>query len=154
MPTQLSPHFTLEELTTTNTGLDNTPNADEKARLQLLATFLEKVRAVLGNKSMSVNSAFRSAAVNNAVGGVSNSAHRLGYACDFVCPSFGTPLDVCRALDAAGTAGTIVFDQLIQEGTWTHISRDPTGNGTGTPRKMRLTLIGPGQYSSGIKPTP
>ncbi len=154
MPTQLSPNFTLEELTTTNTGLDNTPNADEKARLQLLAEFMEKVRAVLGNKSISVNSAFRSAAVNNAVGGVSNSAHRLGYACDFVCPSFGTPLDVCRALDAAGTAGTIVFDQLIQEGTWTHVSRDQTGNGTGAPRMMRLTLIGPGQYASGIKPTP
>jgi zinc D-Ala-D-Ala carboxypeptidase len=154
MPTQLSPHFTLEELTTTNSGLDNTPNAEEIERLRLLAEFMEKVRAVLGNKSISVNSAFRSAAVNNAVGGVSNSAHRLGYACDFVCPSFGTPLDVCRALDAAGTAGTIVFDQLIQEGTWTHISRDQTGNGTGAPRKMRLTLIGPGQYASGIRPTP
>ncbi len=154
MPTQLSPNFTLEELTTTNTGLDNTPNADEIERLKLLAAFMEKVRAVLGNKSMSVNSAFRSEAVNNAVGGVPNSAHRLGYACDFVCPSFGTPLDVCKALDAAGTAGTIVFDQLIQEGTWTHISRDQTGNGTGAPRMMRLTLIGPGQYASGIKPTP
>jgi hypothetical protein len=154
MPTQLSPNFTLEELTTTNTGLDNTPNAAEIERLKLLAEFMEKVRAVLGNKSISVNSAFRSAAVNNAVGGVSNSAHRLGYACDFVCPSFGTPLDVCRALDAAGTAGTIVFDQLIQEGTWTHVSRDQTGNGTGAPRKMRLTLIGPGQYASGIRPTP
>ncbi len=154
MPTQLSPHFSLEELTTTNTGLNNTPNADEIERLRLLAAFLEKVRAVLGGKSMSVNSAFRSEAVNKAVGGVSNSAHRLGYACDFVCPSFGTPLDVCHALDAAGTAGTIVFDQLIQEGTWTHVSRDPTGNGTGAPRKMRLTLIAPGQYASGIKPTP
>ncbi|MDP9104468.1 MAG: D-Ala-D-Ala carboxypeptidase family metallohydrolase [Candidatus Eremiobacteraeota bacterium] len=154
MPTQLSPNFTLEELTTTNTGLNNTPNADEIERLKLLAAFMEKVRAVLGNKAISVNSAFRSAAVNNAVGGVSNSAHRLGYACDFVCPSFGTPLDVCRALDAAGTAGTIVFDQLIQEGTWTHVSRDQTGNGTGAPRMMRLTLIGPGQYASGIKPTP
>jgi putative chitinase len=154
MPTQLSPNFTLEELTTTNTGLSNAPNAEEIERLKLLAAFMEKVRAVLGNKTISVNSAFRSAAVNNAVGGVSNSAHRLGYACDFVCPSFGTPLEVCRALDAAAAAGTIVFDQLIQEGTWTHISRDQTGNGTGAPRMMRLTLIGPGQYASGIKPTP
>jgi zinc D-Ala-D-Ala carboxypeptidase len=154
MATQLSPNFTLEELTTTNTGLNNTPNADEIERLKLLAAFMEKVRTVLGNKSISVNSAFRSEAVNNAVGGVPNSAHRLGYACDFVCPSFGSPLDVCKALDAAGAAGTIVFDQLIQEGTWTHVSRDQTGNGTGAPRMMRLTLIGPGQYASGIKPTP
>jgi zinc D-Ala-D-Ala carboxypeptidase len=154
MAQQLSPNFTLEELTTTNTGLDNTPNADEIERLRALAAFLEKVRAVLGGRAISVNSAFRSEAVNNSVGGVKNSAHRLGYACDFVCPSFGSPLEVCRALDAAGTAGTIVFDQLIQEGTWTHVSRDPTGNGTGTPRKMRLTLIGPGKYASGINPTP
>ena len=154
MPTQLSPHFTLEELTVTNTGLDNTPNAAETERLRTLAAFMEKVRAVLGNKAISVNSAFRSEAVNRAVGGVPNSAHRLGYACDFVCPSFGSPLEVCRALDAAGTAGTIVFDQLIQEGTWTHVSRDPTGNGTGAPRKMRLTLVGPNQYASGIRPTP
>jgi zinc D-Ala-D-Ala carboxypeptidase len=154
MPEQLSPHFTLEELTTTNTGIPNTANATEKERLRLLAAFMEKVRTVLGNKSITVTSAFRNEAVNNAVGGVPNSAHRLGYACDFVCPGFGTPLDVCRALDAAGTAGTIVFDQLIQEGGWIHISRDPTGNGTGAPRKMRLTLIGPGKYASGIKPTP
>ena len=151
---QLSPNFTLAELTTTSTGLDNTPNHDEIQRLRLLAAFLEKVRTVLGNKAISINSAFRSEAVNRSVGGVSNSAHRLGYAADFVCPSFGSPLEICRALDAAGTAGTIVFDQLIQEGTWTHVSRDPTGNGTGSPRKMRLTLVGPGKYASGIHATP
>jgi zinc D-Ala-D-Ala carboxypeptidase len=151
---QLSPNFTLEELTTTNTGLPNIANANEIERLRSLALFLEKVRAVLGNKAISINSAFRSEAVNNAVGGVSNSAHRLGYAADLVCPSFGPPLAVCQALDKAGTAGTIVFDQLIQEGTWTHISRDPTGAGAGAPRKMRLTLVGPGKYTSGIKPTP
>jgi zinc D-Ala-D-Ala carboxypeptidase len=154
MATQLSPHFTLEELTVTNTGISNHANAEETERLRALAAFMEKVRAVLNNQTISVNSAFRNEAVNRAVGGVSNSAHRLGYACDFVCPGFGSPLEICRALDAAGTKGTIVFDQLIQEGTWVHVSRDPTGNGTGAPRKMRLTLIGPGKYASGIRPTP
>ncbi|HEY0615023.1 MAG TPA: D-Ala-D-Ala carboxypeptidase family metallohydrolase [Candidatus Elarobacter sp.] len=151
---QLSAHFSLAELTTTNQALSNAPNAEETERLRLLAEFLEKVRTVLGGKPISVNSAFRSEAVNRAVGGVSNSAHRLGYAADFTCEPFGTPLDVCRALDAAEKAGRIVFDQLIQEGTWTHVSRDPTGNGTGRPRGMRLTLIGPGTYGSGIRPTP
>lgn len=154
MPTQLSPHFTLEELTTTSQPFDNSPNAAELERLRSLAEFLEEVRAVLGNRPILVNSAFRSAAVNDAVGGVPNSAHRLGYACDFVCPNFGTPLAVCRALDAAAADGTIVFDQLIQEGTWTHVSRDPTGNGTGKPRGMRLTLVGPGEYASGIGRSP
>src|SRR3982074_2682290 len=98
MAEQLSAHFTLEELTITNTGIANTANPTEKERLRSLAAFMEKVRTVLGNKSITVTSAFRNEAVNNAVGGVSNSAHRLGYACDFVCPSFGTPLDVGRAL--------------------------------------------------------
>jgi zinc D-Ala-D-Ala carboxypeptidase len=151
---QLSPHFTLAELTTTNQPFSNAPNATETERLRLLAEFLEKVRTILGGRAMTINSAFRSEAVNDAVGGVKNSAHRLGYAADFTCASFGTPLDVCRALDAAEKAGKIVFDQLIQEGTWTHISRDPTGNGTGKPRGMRLTLVGPGKYISGIHPTP
>lgn len=145
---QLTPHFSLAELTTTNTGLDNTPNSEEETRLQTLAEFMEKVRAILGNNAITVNSAFRSEAVNEAVGGVSNSAHRLAYACDFVCPDFGDPLAVCNALDAAEKEGKIAFDQLIQEGTWTHVSRDPQLRG------QRLTLTGPGEYEEGIHPTP
>jgi hypothetical protein len=74
---QLTEHFSLAELTTTSTGLDNTPDADQEARLQTLAEFMEKVRAILGNNAVTVDSAFRSEAVNAAVGGVSNSAHAL-----------------------------------------------------------------------------
>lgn len=143
---QLSPHFTLSELTTTNTGLDNTPNDQEIDRLKMLALFMEKVRAILGNNPITVDSAFRSEAVNAAVGGVSNSAHRLGYACDFVCPAFGNPYQVCLAVSAAQTQGRIAFDQLIQESTWVHISRDPQ------LREQRLTKTGPGQYEEGIHP--
>jgi hypothetical protein len=144
---QLSPHFTLEELTTTGTGLDNTPNAAETEVLRTLAQFLEKVRAVLNDQTIHINSAFRSARVNDAVGGVPNSAHRLGFAADLVCPKFGTPYEICLALDAAEKAGRIKFDQLIQEGTWVHISRDPKLRG------QRLTLSGSG-YLDGIRPTP
>lgn len=145
MNKQLTPHFSLAELTHTSTGLDNTPNAEEEARLETLAAFMEKVRAILGSHPISVDSAFRSEAVNNAVGGVSNSAHRLGYACDFVCPDYGSPYEVCLALDAAQKAGKIEFDQLIQEGTWTHISRDPQLRG------QRLTKVD-GGYEYGINP--
>jgi putative chitinase len=144
---QLSPHFTLAELTTTSTGLDNTPNAAETEVLRTLAQFLEKVRTVLNGQSIHINSAFRSARVNDAVGGVPNSAHRLGFAADLVCPTFGTPYEICLALDAAEKAGKIKFDQLIQEGTWVHISRDPKLRG------QRLTLSGSG-YLDGIRPTP
>lgn len=142
---QLTPNFSLEELTTTNTGLDNTPNADEIERLQTLAVFMEKVRTILGDNPISVSSAFRSEAVNNAVGGVSNSAHRLAYACDFNCLAFGTPYQVCEAISAAQAEGRIAFDQLIQEHQWVHISREPR------LREQRLTKI-PGGYVNGINP--
>lgn len=38
----LSEHFTLAELTHTDTGLPNTPNAEEERRLRTLAGFMEK----------------------------------------------------------------------------------------------------------------
>ena len=141
--TQLSTHFSLEELTVTDTGLDNTPNAEEEARLSTLATFMEKVRTILGNHPITVNSAFRSEAVNEAVGGVPDSAHRLAYACDFTCPGFGSPLMIAERLDAAQRNGAIDFDQLIYEVTWVHISRDPQ------LREERLTHVGDG-YVDGI----
>lgn len=141
---KLSEHFSLAELTCTETGLDNSPNETEITTLRTLAEFMEKVRRILGDKPITVTSAFRSGAVNAAVGGVSNSAHRLGYACDFVS-SFGSPYDVCKALEAARKAGKIAFDQLIQEGTWTHISRDPR------LRSQCLTKAGSG-FIDGIHP--
>ena len=66
--TQLTPHFTLEELTyTDHRELDNTPNDAELENLKRLAAFLEEVKTVLGGKPVMVNSAFRSKDVNDAV---------------------------------------------------------------------------------------
>ena len=104
---------------------------------------MEKVRTILGNHPITVNSAFRSEAVNEAVGGVPDSAHRLAYACDFTCPAFGTPLMIAERLDTAQRNGAIDFDQLIYEVTWVHISRDPQ------LREERLTHVGDG-YVDGI----
>lgn len=145
MSMQFTDHFSLAELTVTDTGLPNSPDADELTRLKTLAIFMEKVRAILGGHPISVDSAFRSEAVNDSVGGVSNSAHRLAYACDFTCPTFGSPLMIAERLDQAEKSGAIEFDQLIYEGTWVHISRDPQLRGE------RLTLVGDG-YVTGIQP--
>lgn len=57
-----------------------------------------------------MESAYRSAKVNQAVGGVTNSAHALGFAADFVVAEM-TPLAVARKLSAS----KLVFDQLILE---------------------------------------
>lgn len=148
MMPQLSDHFSLEELTRTDTGLPNIADPDEIARLKTLAIFMEKVRASLGGHPITVDSAFRSEAVNEAVGGVSDSAHRLAYACDFTCPGFGTPLMIAERLDTAEKQGAIAFDQLIYEVTWVHISRDPQLRGE------RLTHPSAGGYLDGIQNVP
>jgi len=141
---QLSEHFTLEELTVTETGLNNTPTPDMLARLKTLATFGEKVRAILGNNPITVDSAYRDPEVNAAVGGVPDSAHEEAFAMDIVCPAFGTPYEVAQALSQAQIDGKIEFDQLIYEVTWTHISRDPQ------LRNQRLTHNADGSYSDGL----
>ena len=131
----LSPHFTLEELTVTDhRTLDNTPNDEEKANLQRLAEFLELVKVALGNKPVMVNSAFRSKAVNDAVGSKDTSQHRLGCAADIRVPGM-TPDAVVRALIAAGLA----YDQIIREfDAWTHISIPNHSNHP--PRRQALII--------------
>ena len=115
----MTPHFTLAELTVTDhRTLDNTPDADALANLQRLAEFLERVKEVLGGKPVMVNSAYRSKAVNDAVGSKDTSQHRLGCAADIRVPGM-TPDAVVRAVVASGLA----YDQLIREfDSWTHIS--------------------------------
>jgi hypothetical protein len=115
----MTPHFSIAELThTDHRSLDNTPNAGELANLKRLAEFLETVKVALGGKPMMINSAFRSKAVNDAVGSKDSSQHRLGLAADFRVPGM-TPDAVVRAIIATD----LPFDQLIREfDAWTHIS--------------------------------
>jgi hypothetical protein len=135
-------HFTVEELCRSDTvthrnedkiignEIDNTPN--EIIRSNLVNTTIpgmDKVREILGNNPIKVNSGYRSAALNLAIGGSATSAHTSGYAVDFTCKGFGTPTEIVRCLMLTD----LVYDQLIDEGTWVHISFDPR-------RKRRQTL--------------
>ena len=131
----LSPHFTLDELThTDHRELDNSPTQDEISNLQRLANFLEEVKTVLGGKPIMVNSAFRSKQVNDALGSKDTSQHRIGCAADIRVPAL-TPDEVVRAVIASG----IGYDQIIREfDRWTHISI-PNQDG-GTPRKQALII--------------
>ena len=93
----MTPHFTLGELThTDHRTLDNTPDAVALANLNRLALFLEQVKEALQFKPILVNSAYRSKAVNDAVGSRDTSQHRLGCAADFRVPGM-TPDAVVRA---------------------------------------------------------
>jgi zinc D-Ala-D-Ala carboxypeptidase len=133
--TQLSVHFTLEELThTDHRQFDNTPNPAETANLIRLAGLLEDVKIVLGGKPVMINSAFRSKQVNDAVGSKDTSQHRIGCAADIRVPNM-TPDEVVRAIIAAD----LHYDQIIREfDRWTHISVPNTPNGK--PRKQALII--------------
>jgi len=115
----VTPHFSLAELTRTDhRTLDNTPDPAALANLHRLAAFLEQVREVLGGRAVVINSAYRSKAVNDAVGSKDTSQHRLGCAADIRVPGM-SPDAVVRAVMASGLA----YDQLIKEfDSWTHIS--------------------------------
>ena len=134
----LSPHFTLEELThsevAARNGWDNNPTQEEISNLQRLAYLLEKVKEAVGGKPVMINSGFRSKQVNDAVGSKDSSQHRLGCAADIRVPGM-TPKQV---VDACITA-SVLFDQIILEfDAWTHISvsSDPTL----APRHSRLII--------------
>jgi zinc D-Ala-D-Ala carboxypeptidase len=118
----MTPHFTLEELTASETaernGWDNSPNDQELANLVRLAEFLEQVKEVLAGKPIIISSGLRTKKVNDAVGSKDTSQHRIGCAADFRVPGM-TPDEVVKAIVASG----IEYDQVIREfDRWTHIS--------------------------------
>lgn len=136
--TQFPEHFTLEELTHSNTakrlGIDNVPNGKELERLATTAKQMLRVRKLLGDSPITVNSGYRSPELNKHVPGSSNtSAHTLGYAVDFTCKRYGTPLQIAKAVAASDIMDDV--DQLIHEyDSWVHISFDPR------KRKQLLTI--------------
>jgi len=134
----LSPNFTIEELTASETaarnGLDNTPGPVAYQNLVRLANFLEQVKKVLGGKPIMINSAYRGPEVNKHVGGSKNSQHMVGCAADIRVPGM-TPNEVCKAI----IASELQYDQLIREfDSWTHISI-PNEEGS-TPRNQTLII--------------
>ena len=122
---RLSPHFSLEELTHSDTAtrldIDNTPTVEIIDNLTYLAGELEYVRNILGHP-MLISSGFRSHVLNNHLGSKRTSSHTKGLAVDFICPSFGNPSSVVSAIVAAN----VNYDQVILEfGRWVHLSFHP-----------------------------
>lgn len=122
MRTKLTANFYLDEFLVSQTaarlGIDNTPTQEHLLNIQRLARTLQDIRAMLGHKVIIITSGYRSPELNKAIKGSDTSAHMDGLAADFVCNSFGTPLQICQAI--AGSA--IMFDQVINEfGRWVHL---------------------------------
>lgn len=122
----LTPHFSMEELTFSSTaqrlGINNTPPASVVPNLTILANGLEQVRKLMGDRPIHIDSGYRCPVLNHAVGGAVNSAHLFGWAADFICTPYGTPREIFQAIFLS----PIFYDQLIIEaGAWVHISFDP-----------------------------
>lgn len=125
--TQLTPHFTLEEMLHSDTanaqGINNTPDFEVVARLTQLVLCLERVRALCGGLPVYISSGYRCPPLNTAVGGASDSAHLYGCAADFTIPDFGDVDAVCEFL--VPYMKELWIDQLINEtgggARWVHL---------------------------------
>ena len=138
---RLSTNFTLAEFTKSQTatrkGLDNTPGEEHLVNAkELFENVVQKVRENFGVTV--INSGYRGPALNEAVGGSSNSQHCKGEAVDIECP--GTANETV----AQWIADNLEFDQLILEfaekgipdAGWVHVSYVSEGN-----RKQILTAL-------------
>lgn len=106
-----------------------------------------RVRHLLGDRPIHVNSGYRCPDLNAAVGGAPDSLHMKGLAADILCPQFGVPLDVCRAIAAADVRA----DQIVHEfGKWCHVGFAPAGS----PARLRLLTIASAAegYRPGLNP--
>jgi|SRR5215475_2579382 len=151
-PENLSPHFTLQEMTYSATaisqGINNTPGPDQIAELQKLCAFtLEGIRTLCGDNPVVISSGYRSPQLNAAIGGASNSAHMYGCASDFTISGYGSPKQICQLLQKNLVA--LAIDQLIWEypsGTqWVHvgIAIPPSTK----PRHQVLTISPQGTFN-------
>jgi uncharacterized protein YcbK (DUF882 family) len=128
--TQLSEHFTLEEMyhsdMAVRRGIDNTPTAVEQSNLKFLCLqILEPIRAAV-KQPVRVSSGFRNTVVNKLVGGEFDSVHQLGLAADITVHGMTS-----RELAQLVYSLNLPFDQIIMEypespnGGWVHVSASP-----------------------------
>lgn len=118
---KVTEHFTLAELTATSQPYKNTPGINEVVNLCALAHhILEPLRLQYGS-AIYINSAYRSAQVNKAVGGVGNSQHIYGQAADIRVTSEKQGKQLFNILRTF-----YYVDQLLYErsktATWLHVS--------------------------------
>ena len=145
---QLSSHFTKEEFENSDYGhrknIANIIPNDLLPNAVSTASRMEYVRALLNNQPITVNSCYRNPIINEAIGGSDTSYHLYALAVDFTCASFGTPYEICKAIESS----TIQYDQLIYEGSWVHIGFPKP---TKKPRMQLLTRSNGKDYSGILK---
>lgn len=123
-------YFAISELCASTTAtakeIDNTPNAEQTANMEtLISKLLDPLREKWG-APITVNSGFRSTALNSAVGGVATSQHTQGRAADLNAGSKANNEQLYNLLLSSG----LEFDQAIDESnfTWLHVSYNEGSN--------------------------
>jgi hypothetical protein len=138
-------YFSLKELcasdVATQRKIDNFPSFTIAQHLaELTEKILEPLRIAWGSP-IKVTSGYRCDALNRAVGGVSTSAHRLGYAADLQ-PTNGKIDEFGRFIKDWLVRNRIKFDQVLFETQgktkWVHIG---LYSSTGTQRCETKNLI-------------
>jgi hypothetical protein len=150
----LSPHFTLEEMTKSQSGdragIDNMPTAAHREALRALCVqVLEPIREHFG--PVVINSGYRGAELNRLVGGAASSQHCAGEAADVEVPGMSNG-DLARWIEQH-----LEYDQLILEcykpGTpssgWVHVSYK--AHGPNRKQELTATVVnGKMTYAPGI----
>ena len=121
----MTPHFTLDEFvrsdTATRLGISNALPEHLRDEARQTLEMAERIRAHLG-KPVIITSGYRSPELNRILNSRATSDHLQARAIDFIVPSFGSPIEVCFALQ--GVLDSLGIGQLIHEfGRWVHASR-------------------------------
>ncbi len=142
----ISEHFSYAEMTRTNTGLNNVPNEVQVKNLKRLCSWLEMLREEWnrrygdGDDPIIISSAFRSPAVNKAVGGASKSNHLSGCAADIRCTGAEQAFRYATILLDISDNSQEPFDELIIEHKgivwWVHFAVKVDAN-----RRKILTIV-------------
>jgi hypothetical protein len=146
---KLSEHFSLEEMTKSQTALRrNLPNTPSEAQTEALVLLWENVlEPVRSHFSIpfTPSSGYRSAELCVAIGSSVSSQHAKGEAADFEVPSISN-LELCTWI-----INNLDFDQIILEcytggnTGWVHCSYKAEGN-----RKEVLTYDKENGYRKGL----
>ena len=144
---KLSQHFTLGELckTSVKTADGNIPSHVQIENMKRVCSWLEMLRSEWNNRygdgddPIIINSGYRSAQVNKAVGGVATSNHLTGCAVDIRVLGMEQLLRYAVILLDISDESQEDFDELLLERNakgsyWLHFAVRPEGN----RRKIRL----------------
>ncbi|MGL4648136.1 MAG: D-Ala-D-Ala carboxypeptidase family metallohydrolase [Caldilineaceae bacterium] len=128
----MTPNFTLSEFERSQAaarrGLLNRVPVELMANATATLMMLQRIRDFLSARAgrpvpITISSGYRSLAVNKAVGGAKTSDHTRAAAVDWSADSFGTPFEICSALQQR--VDELGIGQLINEFPphgWVHTS--------------------------------